>query len=151
MTRRFTGLHMALTMILFFGTIIAVNMTMAVLATRTFGGKVIENSYVASQEYNGKLAAARAQDRLRWNIAVALNGNRPQVILSKDGAPLAGAVVQIAASHPLGRVPERGIDTRARGDGQHLGTQPLPAGRWRLRITVSRGDDRAVFLRDVIA
>lgn len=149
MTRRFTGLHMALTMILFFGTIIAVNMTMAVLATRTFGGKVIENSYVASQEYNGKLAAARAQDRLGWDIVVALRSDRPQVTLSKDGTPLAGAVVEVAASHPLGRVPECELDMRARNDGQHLGTQALPAGRWRLRITVSRGDDRAVFLRDV--
>ena len=57
--RRFTGYHMAAILVAFFGVIIAVNMVMATLATRTFGGVVVENSYVASQEFNGWLKDAR--------------------------------------------------------------------------------------------
>ena len=65
MTRRFTGWHMTAIMFAFFGVVVSVNMLMATLATRTFGGTVVENSYVASQSFNRWLAEARAQDRLQ--------------------------------------------------------------------------------------
>ena len=58
MTRQFTGRHMLAILIAFFGTVIAVNMVMAVLATRTFGGLVVENSYVATRQFNGWLEQA---------------------------------------------------------------------------------------------
>jgi len=61
MTKRFTGWHMTGILLGFFGIIVAVNFTMATLATRTFGGVVVQNSYVASQRYNEWLKAARAQ------------------------------------------------------------------------------------------
>ena len=80
MTRRFTGWHMTAIMIAFFGVIITVNMTMAVFATRTFGGKVVENSYVASQQFNEWLAAARAQEKLGWKHELSLDGERKVVV-----------------------------------------------------------------------
>ena len=45
--RPFTGRHMAAIMVAFFGVVIAVNVYMARLATSTFTGVVVENSYVA--------------------------------------------------------------------------------------------------------
>ena len=59
MTRRFTGWHFTAIITAFFGVVIAVNLTMAVFATRTFGGVVVENSYVASQTFD--------RDRLAWH------------------------------------------------------------------------------------
>ena len=44
MTRRFTGYHMTAILLAFFGIVVAVNLVMATLATRTFGGVVVENS-----------------------------------------------------------------------------------------------------------
>src|SRR3546814_10033574 len=64
--RRFTGWHMTAILIAFFAAVIAVNMLMATVAVRSFGGTVVENSYVASQKFNGWLAQARAQRRLGW-------------------------------------------------------------------------------------
>lgn len=69
----FTGRHMLIIMIAFFGTIITVNITMAVMASRSWTGMVVENTYVASQEFNTRTAEARAQEALGWtsNLEVA--------------------------------------------------------------------------------
>lgn len=60
---RFTGWHMLAIMSLFFGTIVAVNLYMAVVASGTWTGLVVKNSYVASQGFNDQLTVAKAQER----------------------------------------------------------------------------------------
>src|SRR3546814_2526847 len=59
--KRFTGRHAAMILVAFFGVVIAVNIVMASFALSTFGGTVVDNSYVASQHYNQWLARADAQ------------------------------------------------------------------------------------------
>ena len=76
MTRRFTGGHMLALMLAFFGTVVAVNFVMATLAVRTFGGTVVDNSYVASQRYNHWLDQARAQRALGWTADLSLDPDR---------------------------------------------------------------------------
>ena len=61
MTRNFSGKHMAIILVSFFGVVIVVNLVMARLAVSTFGGVVVENSYVASQEFNRWLEEAEAE------------------------------------------------------------------------------------------
>ena len=68
MSPRFTGRHMAAIMLAFFGVVIAINFTMATLAETTFGGTVVDNSYVASQSFNAWLRAGR---QLGWTGAAA--------------------------------------------------------------------------------
>jgi nitrogen fixation protein FixH len=55
---------MAAIMVAFFAVVIAVNVYMARLASSTFTGVVVENSYVASQHFNRWLDEARAEERL---------------------------------------------------------------------------------------
>lgn len=57
----FTGWHMLTIMLLFFGTIISVNVTMAWNAVTSWSGLVVANTYVASQQFNGKAEAAKAR------------------------------------------------------------------------------------------
>ena len=57
----FTGWHMLTIMMLFFGTVIAVNVTMAWNAVSSWSGLVVQNTYVASQQFNGKAEAAKAR------------------------------------------------------------------------------------------
>jgi nitrogen fixation protein FixH len=144
MTKRFTGWHMTAIMIAFFGVIVAVNLTMATFATRTFGGKVVENSYVASQKYNGWLAAARQQEKLGWAHQVALDpARRVTVDLS-----IAGAQVEASARHPLGREAEVKL-TFAGSGGRYRSVEALPAGRWIVHLTVSKDADRARYIETV--
>ncbi|TIU14500.1 MAG: cytochrome oxidase, partial [Mesorhizobium sp.] len=64
--REFTGRHMLATILAFFGVVIAVNLTMATFASTSWTGLVVENTYVASQQFNRKAEEGRAQAALGW-------------------------------------------------------------------------------------
>ena len=135
MERPFTGRHMTMILVGFFGVVIVVNLLMARFATATFGGIVVENTYVASQEFNGWLDDAREQRALGWDAVTTWRpDNRLAVQLA--GVP-AGAKVTARAHHPLGRLPDREIAFAANGENRFLSTSALPAGRWLLRVEVT--------------
>lgn len=145
MTRRFTGWHMLVILVAFFGTVIAVNVVMAVYATRTFGGTVVDNSYVASQEFNRWLAEARAQEKLGWMHHVALDASRHVTVSvsGADGQALTAVTADAVARHPLGREADIPLGFAAAGPGKLRSVKPLPAGRWLVHLTVRSGADEA--------
>lgn len=138
MTKRFTGWHMFALMVAFFGVVIGVNLTMMRIAMGSFGGIVVENSYVASQEFNGWLNAAKAQDRLGWTVASAVQPDRLVALNIADAPePLA---VSATARHPLGRLPDQALTFHRVAPGHYVSTQPLPEGRWTLRLQLVAGE-----------
>ncbi len=64
--RPFTGRRLAAILVSFFAVVIAVNLAMAMVARGSWSGLVVANSYVASQEFNEKVAAAREQRERGW-------------------------------------------------------------------------------------
>ncbi len=141
MTRPFTGWHMAAILITFFGIVISVNIFMARAAMGTFGGTVVENSYVASQKFNGWLDKAAAQEALGWSVASQLTADRRVVVTAtKAGVPLQGAMVTAFVRHPLGRAPEQPLAFRAVA-GQWQSVAPLPAGRWLVHLQIRQGQN----------
>ena len=146
MTRVFTGWHMTGIIVAMFGLVVAVNFLMAGYAIGTFGGTVVDNSYVASQHFNSWLAEARAQRGLNWTMDATVGTDRRIVVtaLTPTG-PLSGARVEVVATHPLGRLPARTLVLQAVGSGKFVATQPLPAGRWLLRVDVSAAGQNARF------
>jgi nitrogen fixation protein FixH len=149
--RPFTGWHMTAILVAFFGVVIAVNVLMATMAVRTFGGTVVDNSYVASQQFNGWLAQGRAQRALGWDVAVTRGAGGVPVITATDaaGQPLVGAVVTATARHPLGRMPDRPLRLTSAGDGRFTAAEPLRAGRWHIIITVIDNGHDARFVEDM--
>lgn len=141
MTRRITGWHMTAILIAFFGVVVAVNLTMATFATRTFGGVVVENSYVASQKYNDWLAAAERQRRLGWVFGASLDEAR-HVAVSLSAK---GAVVSGFARHPLGREADIALAFGPR-HGRLVSDRALPAGRWQIHLRARHGGDEARLL-----
>ena len=138
--RPFTGRHMATILIAFFGVVIAVNFVMARFAVSTFGGTVVDNSYVASQQFNGWLEQARRQKALGWETVVTLDGARHAVVrLVRDGKPLAHAAASGVANHPLGRAPSRPLAFTEIAPGTLRADAPLPPGRWTLHLTMRQG------------
>lgn len=141
----FTGWHIAAILVAFLGTVIAVNILMAVIATASFGGTVVDNSYVASQKFNGWLRQARAQDAMGWREQITLDGKRRIVLRlfdygeaagNAEGRALTRAAISAVASHPLGRAPEQTISFKEIGPGRYLAVAPLPRGRWIVHFTV---------------
>lgn len=152
MTRRFTGWHMLAVMLAMFGTIIAVNLVMARYAIGTFGGTVVDNSYVASQRYNRWLAEARTQEAMGWTAAVTVDAGRHAALALADrDAGLDGATVTAVATHPLGRATARTLRFTAAGGGRYRSVEALPPGRWLLRIAVRRDGRLALFDDEVPA
>jgi nitrogen fixation protein FixH len=150
MNRPFTGRHMLVLMLAFFGTVIAVNLVMATFAVRTFGGTVVDNSYVASQRFNGWLEEARAQQALGWEAGFALDADR-RIVASVAGpnGPLDAAIVSASAAHPVGRSPDLVLAFDALGDGRYRSATPLPEGRWNLRVSIAR-DGQAIRLIETL-
>lgn len=134
MTRNFTGRHITLILVTFFGIVIAVNVTMAYFASSTFGGLVVDNSYVASQKFNGWLEKARTEKALGWSLE-ATRAPDHHVAVTLMG--VANARVTAQVRHPLGRAPERALTFRALGDGRYESTEALPAGRWIVHLTAT--------------
>jgi len=138
MIREFTGRHMAMIMVAFFGVVIAVNLFMARQASATFGGLVVENSYVASQHFNRWLDEADRGHALGWQASATRTGTG-QVRLTLGGLPAGPVRISAQARHPLGRLPDRTLAFVPGGPGQFQSTTLLPSGRWRLRLTVEAG------------
>ncbi|PKP89530.1 MAG: hypothetical protein CVT75_12940, partial [Alphaproteobacteria bacterium HGW-Alphaproteobacteria-14] len=65
---KFTGKHMAMVFIGGFGVVIAVNLVMATFAVSSFHGVVVDNSYVASQKFNGWMDEAEKSRALGWQV-----------------------------------------------------------------------------------
>lgn len=150
MTKRFTGWHMATILVGFFGIVIAVNVYMAHAAISTFGGTVVDNSYVASQEFNGWLAAAHKQEQLGWDTRLSLDaGRQVRIEATKAGAALTGLSGTGLASHPLGATPPIKLDFSQAPDGALTSVQALPDGRWLIHVSLRRGNDIAKLATDL--
>ncbi|WP_346426927.1 FixH family protein [Novosphingobium sp. PC22D] len=135
--KRFTGKHMSAILVGGFGVVIAVNFTMATLANTTFGGVVVENSYVASQEFNGWLDKAERSRALGWK-AQAVRRPDGRVAIALEGVP-SFPTVTATARHPLGRLPDIALSFQSDGDGNVVSRETLPAGRWDIRIAIEAG------------
>lgn len=138
--RRFTGWHMTGILVGFFVVVIVVNMAMATIAVRTFGGTVVDNSYVESQKFNAYLGQARAQAALGWHSRIATDAGRHVMVRLEDeaGAAVKGAAMRAVAQHPLGRAADIALVMHEGRPGRYVSDRVLPAGRWQLRVTVTR-------------
>lgn len=127
--RPFTGRHMATILIAFFGVVIAVNFFMAYVAVSGFGGTVVDNSYVASQNYNRWLAEGRAQAALGWRIAVSRTDDGHVLArVTEVSGPWHGTV-QGTARRAMGRSTESPVAFAALGNGEYRSVARVPTGR----------------------
>lgn len=143
--RSFTGWHMTAILISFFAVVIAVNTLMATVAVRSFGGTVVENSYVASQKFNGWLAEARAQEKLGWRDRVTLD----QACHVRMTLNVRGAWMRAVAQHPLGQMPDIVLQLHETAPGLYVSDRALPGGRWRLRFDIRHGGGEEHLLREI--
>ncbi|SKA32557.1 FixH family protein [Consotaella salsifontis] len=129
-TREFTGTHMAVIMVLFFGVVIAVNFTMAFIATGTWSGLVVENSYVESQLFNEKLAAARRQQALGWTAKFDVHERRVTVDLrDPQGNPPADKA-RIVMTRPTTDTDDHVLNAALDTDGRLTAETNLGPGLW---------------------
>jgi len=151
--RPFTGWHMTAIMIAFFAVVFAVNFGMARLASSTFSGVVVRNSYDASQSFNRWLSEAAREKALAWDAHAGRTADgRVLIRLAGDGAvPVPNAAVLTGeARRPLGLPDDEVLRFVPAGDGSWVSTVALKPGRWKLRVRLDGRDraGRAIVWRD---
>ena len=136
-----TGKHFAAIIVSFFAVVIAVNLVMLRAASSTFGGVVVDNSYVASQNFNSWLAEAEKEKALGWSAEAERLGDG-RVAVKLAGAPRDGVSHGAVARHPLGHAPNQELRFTREADGRFVSDKALPAGRWRVRFEAVAGQQR---------
>lgn len=130
----FTGRHMAAIFVGGFGIVIAVNLFMAFNAVGGFHGTVVDNSYVASQKYNGWIAKAEASKALGWQVMPQRRADG-RVALETLAVP-DGATITAQAERPLGARETIALTFAPEGQGRWISAEALAAGRWQLRMAI---------------
>ncbi len=143
--REFTGRHAALVFIGFFGTIIAVNAVLAWQAVATFPGLEVRNGYVASQEFNDRLAAHR---RLGWTVdADAEDGVLKLAFTDRQGRPVKVASLDAMVGRPTQDRDDFAPDFQFDGTA-YVASVALPPGRWDVRLK-ALADDGTEFTQKI--
>ncbi|MGL4405123.1 MAG: FixH family protein [Notoacmeibacter sp.] len=128
--RPFTGRHMLIIMLAFFGVIFAANFTMAYFAFSSWTGLVVKNSYVASQNFND--ATARLEE--------AAHGANPTIIYEKGkltislrdiaGNPVMATEMKVAIGRPSFEGQDQEIKLIPEGQGVFSANHVLGKGQW---------------------
>jgi len=136
----FTGRHMLGAMVAFFGVIVAVNLTMATFAMKSWTGLVVQNSYVASQEFNDRAEAGRARAALGWQSELAYSNGELRYRLKHDnGSAVALADVEVGLGRPAYEADDMTIVLAPMGDGGFGSNVRLGDGQWIVRLSAEAG------------
>jgi nitrogen fixation protein FixH len=139
----FTGWHMTGVMVLFFGTIIGVNLVMAWNASNSWSGLVVPNTYVASQQFNAKVAEARALAESGIEGSLAAAGGRVVYRLrDATGAPLEADDVSAVFKRPVDERKDFTLALPATGPGTFAAAYAVPAGQWVVDISTKRNGEK---------
>ncbi len=150
------GWHVLATILAFFATIIAVNVTFAIYAVRSFPGEDVRRSYLQGLHYNDTLAERREQEALGWRASAALRNQSGDAILevvlsARDAARVNGATLGGELEWPTNSQFDRALTFEPQGDGRYVARLgQMTSGRWRLRATAQRGNDKLDFESELI-
>jgi nitrogen fixation protein FixH len=143
--KQIKGWHVFAAFAFGFGTIIAVNLTLAVNAVRSFPGLEVKNSYVASQGFQ---AQRRAQEALGWDVTATLQGDQLSLRFDQDGRAVAPRIESAVFGRATSVAVDQTPDFRY-GDGQFTAHVTAGPGNWNLRI-VAIADDGTRFQQRIV-
>lgn len=137
MTRELTGKHVLAITLAGFGTIIAVNLFMAVKAVGTFPGLEVANSYVASQSFDRDRAA---QEALGWTVSADYDGKQMALaIRDAQGHPARIRSLQVTVGRPTYNAEDQQPEFLPEG-GRYVAPLVLAPGVWNLHVTATAWD-----------
>ena len=145
--KEFTGKHMLATMVAFFGVIITVNLIMARFAVTTWSGLVVPNTYVASQEFNGRAAQSRAIAALGYQIDLDTDADGMSIVFTdSNGAAALADSIFVQLRRPVGTDQDRKMVLMRGSDGIYRAAGALAEGEWIATVTATR-DNETIYKR----
>lgn len=153
--RELTGWHVLAIMVSFFSIVIVVNLTMAFLARSSWTGFVVENTYVASQQFNQKAAEGRAQAALGWTAKLSIaDGKVSYRLVNSVGDVVASKHVTVNFRRPAYASEDQKVDLISQPDGSLSAPVDVRDGMWIVEIDAQAGlvhpyrDVRRITLRN---
>lgn len=131
----FTGRHMAMVLAAFFGVIFAANFTMVYFAKKSWTGLVVQNSYVASQQFNettANLEKAAKDIITTFNYA---DGKLVVALTDPQGQAVAATGLAVTLGRPSNEGQDQTVPLIAQGNGVFTAPLSLAKGQWTGRIT----------------
>jgi nitrogen fixation protein FixH len=150
------GWHVLAFMLAFFAAVIAVNLTFAIYAVRTFPGEDVRRSYLQGLRYNDTLAQRRAQavQGLRAGVLLRqdVNGALLEVTLtSPDVVSVNDATINGTLEWPTSSQFDRLLNFESVGGGRYVARiGDLAPGRWRLRARAENTNGARDFEAELI-
>ena len=139
--RQFTGWHMLGVMVAFFGTVIAVNLTMAVFAATSWTGLITKDSYLAGQAHNAELENARRQAALGLSGTLAIDPSAVEFrFVDRAGQPVIADDVAVKLGRPATDADDRVIALDYVGAGLYRSATTLAPGQWQADLTATLTD-----------
>ena len=147
MTEQLTGRHVLAILGAFFFVMFAANVALIFFALHTLRGSELENPYDASQDFNRRIAEARAQDERGWTANVMTRGEGPRERImvefrDRNGAPIPDLEVTARFQHPFDAAKDRQTTLASDGLDYEGVAGPVAPGRWTLIIEARRGAQR---------
>lgn len=137
MTRELTGKHVLAITLAAFGTIVAVNVFMALQAVGTFPGLEVPSSYVASQSFDRDRAAQAALD---WTVTANYDGREMALaIRDAQGGPARIRTLAVTVGRPTHVTADQSLQFSQRG-GLYVAPLVLEPGVWNLHVTATAWD-----------
>lgn len=128
--KHFTGWHMLLIMVSFFGVVFLANGILVYQAMHSWTGLVVENSYVASQTFDAdteRLAIARKDLRHQLHYQ---NGQLKLNLETVNGGPVNATEITVEIGRPADNSSDKKLVLMADGPGSFFAATKLADGVW---------------------
>ena len=136
--RKFTGRHMAIIMLAFFGVVVAVNGYMAWVAIKSWTGLMARNGYVASQDFNASLAVRKKQDSLGYQSVLRYgDGAMTFTFRDRSGQPLEGFAITLKVGRPTNEREDSRFVMREEKPGTYRQKLQLAPGQWNVDVVAN--------------
>ncbi len=143
--RPLTGYHVLAILVAFFGVVIGVNLALAFFANSSWPGLVVENSYVASQNFDKDMKTARLQHAAGWKNDIALTRSELHIAISDgQGKPLPGLTVKVVLRRPATESQDTSHFLVDQGHGIYTAPVAVGVGLWEADITAQGSDQLPV-------
>jgi len=145
---RLTGWRVFGILVLFFGTISVVDGTMIHYALSTLRGEITPHPYEDGLAYNRQLAAAQAQDQLKWSMdgtaTRAPDGKVNLDITAKDagGQPLTDLAIKASLLAPADMKRDITADLTQTSPGHYHAAVDAAPGGWTLALEATQNGER---------
>ena len=143
--KQLTGRHVFAMFAFGFGTIIAVNMTLAFNAVSSFPGIEVKNSYVASQAFD---QARAAQEALNWDVSATLTDDILTLRFDDSGQPVEPQIVSAVFGRATSVVADQHPDFIVENGTFNAQVDAAP-GNWNLRV-VARSEGGTLFQQRIV-